>query len=317
MRQDLRLAPGNELQDWLILESRPSSDAWHSWIARNLLTDQLADLRIYDPELVPASMVVREIHFLTELCHPGFPRLLGHFPYRGAQVILTNHIEGLSLAELIQMYPRGIPLEMAENAGRTLLAAINHLHGLPGAPVHRALHPGNVLVDESMNIFVSGLAFAESSSDLDVSETLYFNAGDARYEAPEVFGNPAAASVVSNVYSCAAILFELFTGRRAFDSDETLADKWFQDVAYLHQSLPAPRVSDYAPWVPERITTAVDQSLAKNPSERPENAILVAHLMSGEALPLPDPVQDVEALPLTTAGAVGRRGLFGWFGAGK
>jgi serine/threonine protein kinase len=308
MQSDLILEPGSELNGWVMLELRARSRVHEVWRAQNYVTNQLAELKLYDPRQIPQTMVLREIDLLNQLRPVGmYPCIMSYFPFRDSFAILTKPVEGYTLADLLEGNSRGLPPELAESTSRALLVALDQMHQLPGTPVHRALAPQNLLADDCMNICVTGLVFAEPVEELEQSETLYFNFGDPRYQPPEVFDDPRALSLQSNVYSCGAIIFELFTGRRPFDSFETDGGRWYEDLGYQHRNLPAPLLSDYAPGLAERITSVVDAALSKDPASRPATCRLFVELLSGveaETEPAPQPTVEPE-----------KHGFWSWFRA--
>jgi serine/threonine protein kinase len=300
---------GLSINDWLLTELRASPGPYQVWMARNLLTRQTADLKVYDPERMPNTMILREVDILSQMRTPQFPCLLGHFPWEGCYIVATKFVDGCTLEELLVNNRSGLPFEMAMDAARSFLTGLEQLHQLPGIPVHRALSPSQILLDTGMNLFISGLAFAEPSENLSMSETLSYRFEDPRYCAPEVFADPAAASPRSNVYSAACILFEAFTGRRAFDSDERTADAWYSDLAYQHQNVPPPMFSNHAPQLPEHIGSAFDMALCKDPDVRPVSCAEFAVMLDGSQPPEVE-VQE-EFIPQESQ----KRGFWNWFRA--
>jgi serine/threonine-protein kinase len=313
MTPEQQLQQGTDVNGWRLTELLASPGPYQVWRGINLLTRQLADVKVYNPKAMPQTMVLREVDLLMQMRLPQFPCLLSHFPWGDSYVVATKTVDGCTLEELLANNPGGLPLELAENAARSLLTGLFQLHQLPGTPIHRAISPAHILLDMGMKLFISGLAFAEPSDNLAMSETLPFHFEDPRYQAPEVFGDPAAASPQSNVYSAACVLFEIFTGRRAFDSDERNADAWFADLAYQHLNVPPPMVSNHAPWLPEYIGAAIDLALSKEPEQRPAGCLSFAEMLSGMAISQAEPA--AEEVELEVPPPPRRGGFWNWFRA--
>src|SRR5262249_29988256 len=108
-------------------------------------------------------------------------------------------------------------------------------------------------------------------------------AGTPQYMAPEqLLGT--AASTKTDIYALGLILFEIFTGRRAYDA-KTLAD-----LKQQHDSqtvvTPSSIVRDLDPAVERVIMRAID----RDPAKRPASALAIA-----AALPGGDPLAEALA----------------------
>jgi serine/threonine-protein kinase len=97
---------------------------------------------------------------------------------------------------------------------------------------------------------------------------------DAAYMAPELLaGRPA--STKSDLYALCLILFEMFTGRRAYDA-KTLGDlKQLHDTGTV--ATPSSIVRDLEPAI-ERV---ILRCLAKDPAQRPQSALTIAAALPG------------------------------------
>lgn len=273
---------GCEANGWVLQEKLFGFGPCQSWKARNGFARQTAELRIRDLEQIPESMVSREVDLLSQLQAQWFSPLLGHFAWDRYYLLACQWKDGCTLADLLEANPSGLPPAIAEDIARSLLLALENLHNLPGQPVHRALSPAHLWIDADFALSLGGLTFVEPFEDLPYSPTLYHSFGDPRYQAPEVFGDPSLCSPLSNVYSAALIVYEIYTGRRAFDSYEPNSNDWQEDIAYQQLNLPAPLVSYYAPLTPQHITDAVERALDKDPMGRPDSCMALATQLAGE-----------------------------------
>jgi serine/threonine protein kinase len=91
-----------------------------------------------------------------------------------------------------------------------------HLKGF----VHRDLKPGNILFDEFGNAKISDMGFAKtlsasSSFSLSTSGAMI---GTPAYMAPEIWRGKDA-SIQSDIYSLACVLYEMLTGKTLFDGE--------------------------------------------------------------------------------------------------
>src|SRR6185503_7465998 len=159
----------------------------------------------------------------------------------------------------------------------TIAAAVDAAH--QAGILHRDLKPGNVLLSPSVKVLDFGLAqlvaTARSSeapphptggsaaaADPRLTETGTL-LGTPLYVAPEVIRDPRAASPASDIYSFAALAYEVLAGRSPFagTTSEVLQ-------AHLHQAPPPAPLA----LLPEGAREALQAGLAKEPSARPRRA---------------------------------------------
>ncbi len=211
-----------------------------------------------------------ELRTARQVSHKNVCRLYDLGEADGRPFITMEYVDGEDLASLLRRIGR-VPEDKAVELARQLCAglAASHDKGV----LHRDLKPANVMIDGDGNVRLTdfGLAAAEGQADA-------VRAGTPQYMAPEqLAGQPA--SVRSDVYALGLVLFEIFTGRRAYDA------KSLQDLRALQESgtltTPSSVVRDLDP----AIERAILRCLERDPQRRPGSALAVA-----AALPGGDPV---------------------------
>jgi serine/threonine-protein kinase len=162
----------------------------------------------------------REARLLATLHHPNIASIFGWEIIEGTPCLVLELIEGQTLAERL----RKGPLRVSEAIGTALeiAAALEEAHGK--GVVHRDLKPGNVARDGAGRVKVLdfGIAKVTALDDDVVRDPAHVTTGTgtvlgtAPYMSPEqVRGEPVDTR--TDVWAFGAVLYEMLSGRRAFD----------------------------------------------------------------------------------------------------
>src|SRR4029450_6553626 len=188
-----------------------------------------------DPDRL--SRFKREAQVLASLDHPNIGAIYGFEDSEGVHALVLQLVEGPTLADRIAQGP--IPVDEALQIARQIAEALEAAHDK--GVIHRDLKPANVKVtaDGTVKVLDFGLAKlldAEGSPAsqprtyspaLTNSPTLTSPAmtmagvilGTAAYMSPEqAKGRPADKR--SDVWAYGCVVYEMLTGRRAFDGED-------------------------------------------------------------------------------------------------
>jgi hypothetical protein len=155
-----------------------------------------------------------EVRIGREVSHPNVVRLHDIAEVEGDLFITMEFVGGEDLASLIRRIGR-LSTDKAVALARDICSGLAAAH--EKGVVHRDLKPGNVLIDGRGRARITdfGLAVAEEGVAHQIS------AGTPAYMAPEqLSGEPA--SVRSDIYALGLVLYEIFTGKPAFDAPTTI-----------------------------------------------------------------------------------------------
>ena len=179
-----------------------------------------------------------------------------------------EYIDGEDLASLLRRIGR-LPGDKAVEIARELCAGLAAAH--EKGVLHRDLKPANVMIDGRGKVRLTDFGIAGITGTIDASELRH---GTPAFMAPEQWSGKEV-SVQSDLYSLGLVLYELFTGRRAFQADTP------QELMRLHHDTtprnPSSLVEDLDPAV-ERV---ILRCLEKDPSKRPRSALAVAASLPG------------------------------------
>jgi ABC-type sugar transport system substrate-binding protein len=151
--------------------------------------------------------------------------------------------------------------------------ALGHAHAR--GVIHRDIKPGNVLLDEAGNPFLSdfGLAtFSQFGTKITRTDTLV---GTPTYVSPELVQGQAATPR-SDVYSLGVLPYHLLAGRPPFE----IAAGNVMSVLASHVNQPPPSLASLNPAVSPALEAVVLRALAKHPAERYDTADTLADALA-------------------------------------
>ena len=240
----------------------------------------LRDVAVRDPKQVNAF--TREAELLSMVDHPCVVRGLTRGVTAGRIWMATEYVEGEDLAILLQtarveqlrLRPEVALVIMLDLlAGLGAAQAIVDPRGRPLGLIHRDLSPKNVLIDlrGQTRLVDFGAALLSVREEPVEGEII----GTPGYLAPEQARGEQLTQGV-DVYAAGLLLFEMFTGQRAF-SVENLPDP---------RILAAHAGNERAAWptgmdIPLDVKQLVDQATAGTPEERPADAAALSALVEG------------------------------------
>ena len=140
--------------------------------------------------------------------------------------------------------------------------------------LHRDLKPANIMVNAAGQAQLMDFGIAAAGS-VDSPERI--TEGTPAYMAPEQLAREEV-SVRSDIYALGLVMYEMLTGKRAFES-KTL-DELIQGQASIASNVP----TDLAGVVQPRLLETILQCLDRDPSRRPGSATAVAGMLQAVLL---------------------------------
>jgi eukaryotic-like serine/threonine-protein kinase len=239
--------------------------------------DRTVAIKILPPHLADDATrrqrFEREAKVVSGLNHPNICTVhdIGH--QDGVDFMVMEFLEGESLAERLEKGPLTAPQVM--QYGTQLASALDKAHR--SGVTHRDLKPGNIILTKSgAKLLDFGLAKAEPSKSMGKTLTdatprplpvtkLGTIIGTVLYMSPEQLDGKEA-DARSDIFSLGAVLYEMLTGKRAFQGQSEFGVA----SAILHKD--PPPISTLQPLTPPALERTIRVCLAKDPDERWQSA---------------------------------------------
>jgi len=270
------LTPGTRLGAYEILDLLGAGGMGEVYRARDTRLDRTVAIKVLQagPALTEEvrQRFEREARVISSLNHPHICTLFDVGHEDGIEYLVMEHLEGESLADRLTRGPVPLPellkiaLEIADALDRA------HRQGL----IHRDLKPGNIMLTRSgAKLLDFGLARATGlgpaattlssptmSRPLTAEGTIV---GTFQYMSPEQLeGKEADAR--SDLFSFGAVLYEMATGRRAFEGKSQASL-----IAAILRETPRP-IAAFDPLAPPALERTILRCLEKEPDDRYQTA---------------------------------------------
>src|SRR5271163_943525 len=209
-----------------------------------------------------------EVRMARQVSHPNVCRVYDVGESDGRLFLSMEFVDGEDLASLLRRIGH-LPHDKAVEVAQQLCAGLAAAHR--SGVLHRDLKPANVMIDGKGRARITDFGLAIAASDADRETRL---AGTPGYLAPELL-HGSAPSVQSDLYALGLVLYELFTGKKAFNAS-SLADLQREQTEAIPRA-PSSVVKNLDPAIERAILRCLD----RDPSQRPRNALSVAAALPG------------------------------------
>jgi len=204
----------------------------------------------------------REARAVAILSHPHIATLYDVGQHHGAPYLVMEYLTGKTLDKLIPR--KGMRLNEAIRMAIQVADALERAHS--AGIVHRDLKPSNVMVDErgQVKVLDFGLAKLTAREGAEAHSTATLTTGEGRIAGTPAYMSPEQAEGKaldgrSDIFSFGVVLYEMLTGRRAFEGDSTASI-----LAGVLREEPPPM----GETIPSDVQKIVVRCLRKDPARR-------------------------------------------------
>ncbi len=286
------LTTGTKLGPYEILSPAGAGGMGEVYRARDLRLDRTVAVKVLsthvstNPDL--KQRFEREARAISSLNHPHICHLYDVGSQNGTDFLVMEFVEGQTLAQRLEKGP--LPLDEALRVGVEIADALDKAHRQ--SIVHRDLKPGNIMLTKAgaklmdfglakpavgapgtslspvpitpstPTVSLGALALSTAPEPLTKHGTIV---GTFQYMAPEVLQG-ADADARSDIFSFGCVLYEMITGRKAFEGKSQISV-----LAAILEKEPE-SIAVLQPSAPVGLQFLICACLAKDPAERIQSA---------------------------------------------
>jgi WD40 repeat protein/serine/threonine protein kinase len=269
LRQDPDLElKGKALRGYRLLESIGEGAFGVVYRATQPQIGREVAIKAVHPELANHPDFVRrferEAQIVARLEHPHIVPLYDYWREPDGAFLVMRYLRGGSVEDLIAEGP--LSVERAATLLDQIAAALAAAHRQ--GVVHRDVKPGNVLLDEEGNAYLTDFGVAlDAGSPERTSGTML--RGTPAYLSPEQV-RLEAATPRSDVYALGVILYEMLTGEHPYPEGSLSA------LLDRHLREPVPSLRDARPELSREVDRVIARATAKDAGDRYEDILEVA-----------------------------------------
>jgi eukaryotic-like serine/threonine-protein kinase len=266
---------GRTLLHYNIVERLGEGGMGVVWKARDTHLDRFVAVKVLPAEKLTDDerrrRFTQEAKAASALNHPNIIHIYDIAEADGVPFIAMEYVAGKTLGEIIGR--KGMRVPDALRCGVQIAEALDKAHS--AGIIHRDLKPSNVMVtaDGLVKVLDFGLAKLTEPARGDMGETRTLEEEKPDTEEGTIVGTVAYMSPEqaegkeidprSDIFSFGAVLYEMVTGRRAFQGDSKLST-----LSAILKEEPVPLEAD----VPRDLEKIIVRCLRKDPGRRYQHA---------------------------------------------
>src|SRR5262245_1666138 len=233
------------------------------YLARDLKHDREVALKVLRVDLsavIGAERFLSEVRITAKLEHPHILTLIDSGSADGILYYVLPYVRGDSLRRRL-VREKQLSIEDALTITRQVASALDYAHR--NGVVHRDIKPENILFHEGEAVLADfGIALAVKESAGDRLTETGLSLGTPQYMSPEQATGDRSLDARSDIYSLAAVLYEMLAGEPPVTGATAQAM-----IAKLLTERPS-SLRVVRDTVPPGVDSAVSRALSKVPADR-------------------------------------------------
>jgi predicted Ser/Thr protein kinase len=207
-----------------------------------------------------------EVRIARRISHPNVCRVYDIGQTEDRVFLSMEYVDGEDLSSLLRRIGR-LPSDKALEIARKICAGLAAAHDK--GVLHRDLKPANIMLDGRGEVLVMDFGLAGIAHEIEDVRS-----GTPAYMAPEQLAGKEV-TVRSDIYSLGLVLYELFTGKPAFDG------KTLEEIVRVRRDSTPHRPSTLVRDLDPLVERAILHCLEADPENRPASALMVSAALPG------------------------------------
>jgi len=232
------------------------------YVARDTENNHIYAVKVMHLELANDGELLarfqREAHIHLNLSDPHIVRIVDYGNDNSLYFIAMEYIDGQNLK--YHMLTQG-PMDPLRALNYTRQIAEGLETAYKQGVVHRDIKPQNILITGKDVVKIVDFGLARGRETVTLTQSNVFM-GTAYYISPEQAESGRSADTRSDLYSLAAVLFEMLTGRPPFEGETAV------DIVIKHMNAKVPSICHIRPDLPVDMDVFMQKAMAKLPAER-------------------------------------------------
>jgi serine/threonine-protein kinase len=232
------------------------------YIARDTKNNRIYAVKVMHFEFADDGELLarfqREAHILLQLSDPHIVRIFDYGDDIDLHYIVMDYIDGQNLKYHTLTHGPMEPLRALDYA-RQISAGLDTAY--KHSVVHRDIKPQNIVINSKDVVKITDFGLARSRETVTLTQSNVFM-GTAYYIPPEQAESGRSADTRSDLYSVAAVLFEMLTGNPPFEGETAV------DIVVKHMNDKVPSICRVRPELPREVDLFMQKAMAKVPADR-------------------------------------------------
>jgi serine/threonine-protein kinase len=211
---------------------------------------------------------IGEVRTARAVSHANVCRVFDIGEIDGRHFISMEYVDGDDLSSLLRRVGR-LPSERAVEIARQLCVGLHAIHD--AGILHRDFKPANIIIDSKGKARITDFGIAGLETEISKEN---MRVGTPAYMSPEQITGKEV-SQRSDIYALGLVLYEIFTGKQAFQADS------ITDLIRKQQTETPTNPSEFVKGIDPLVEKVIFQCLEKSPANRPPSALHVAMALPG------------------------------------
>ena len=269
-RDEVRFAPGSLIADrYRVISLLGRGGMGEVFRADDLTLGQPVALKFLPESMIDRSMLDRfrnEVRIARRISHPNVCRVYDIGETDNYVFLSMEYVGGEDLSSLLRRTGR-LPRDKALEITRKLCAGLAAAHDM--GVLHRDLKPSNIMLDQRGEVRIMDFGLAGLAHEIEDVRS-----GTPAYMAPEQLAGKEVTPR-SDIYSLGLLLYELFTGKPAFEG------KTYDEILRVRRQSAPPRPSALVPDLDPAVEMVILRCLDEEPENRPSSASIIPPALPG------------------------------------